>query len=74
MQWIYGSRVCNAWTIFSKIRCFSFGVLILEIVSGQKITCFHDGENIEYLLSYVSMTISIGTFPFFKKKMKLKSK
>ena len=21
MQWIYGSRVCNTWTIFNKVRC-----------------------------------------------------
>jgi hypothetical protein len=21
MQWIYGTRVCNAWTIFNKDRC-----------------------------------------------------
>ena len=41
-----------------KSDVFSFGVLILEIVSGQKITRFHDGENIEHLLSYVSMNIN----------------
>ncbi|GMY37069.1 putative receptor-like protein kinase At4g00960 isoform X2 [Fagus crenata] len=35
-----------------KSDVFSFGVLILEVVSGQKITCFHDGEKTEYLLSY----------------------
>ena len=21
MQWIHGTRVCNAWTIFNKVRC-----------------------------------------------------
>uniref|UniRef100_A0A2N9FTP0 Protein kinase domain-containing protein n=1 Tax=Fagus sylvatica TaxID=28930 RepID=A0A2N9FTP0_FAGSY len=41
-----------------KSDVFSFGVLILEIVSGQKITRFHDGENIEHLLSYVSIYIN----------------
>ena len=40
----------------TKSDIFSFGVLILEVLSGQKITHFHDGENTEYLLSYVSMT------------------
>ncbi|KAF3965172.1 hypothetical protein CMV_010613 [Castanea mollissima] len=36
----------------TKSDVFSFGVLILEVLSGQKITHFHDGENTEYLLSY----------------------
>ena len=40
-----------------KSDVFSFGVLILEIVSGQKNTSFHNGENMEYLLNYVSMII-----------------
>lgn len=40
----------------TKSDVFSFGVLILEVLSGQKITHFHDGENSEYLLSFVSMT------------------
>ena len=40
-----------------KSDIFSFGVLILEIVSGQKITSFHNGENVEYLLNYVSKLI-----------------
>nr|XP_023873443.1 cysteine-rich receptor-like protein kinase 29 [Quercus suber] len=35
-----------------KSDIFSFGVLILEIVSGQNITSFHNGENVEYLLNY----------------------
>jgi len=21
MQWIHGPRVCNAWTVFNKVRC-----------------------------------------------------
>ena len=37
-----------------KMDVFSFGVLILEIVSGQKIGRFRYGENEESLLSYVS--------------------
>ncbi|KAM4110611.1 hypothetical protein ACJW30_05G004900 [Castanea mollissima] len=35
-----------------KSDIFSFGVLILEIVSSQKITRFCDEENIVYLLTY----------------------
>jgi hypothetical protein len=36
---------------------FSFGVLVLEIVSGLKNNCFRSGENVEDLLSYVSTII-----------------
>ena len=39
-----------------KSDVFSFGVLVLEMISGQKNSCFHNGENVEDL-SYVSMTI-----------------
>ncbi|KAL5772972.1 hypothetical protein ACOSQ2_012896 [Xanthoceras sorbifolium] len=35
-----------------KSNIFSFGVLILEIVSGQKNSCFHNGESVEDLLGY----------------------
>ncbi|KAI3718765.1 hypothetical protein L6452_19648 [Arctium lappa] len=38
-----------------KSDVFSFGVLVLEMVTGQKNRCFRDGENIEDLLSFVSM-------------------
>ena len=37
-----------------KSDVFSFGVLLLEIVSGQRNGSFRDGENLEHLLSYVS--------------------
>ena len=40
-----------------KSDAFSFGVLILEIISGQKNCSFQIGENIEHLLSYVSTII-----------------
>ncbi|KAL0009479.1 hypothetical protein SO802_010981 [Lithocarpus litseifolius] len=43
-----------------KSNVFSFGVLILEIVSG-KITCLHNGENREYLLSYAWKNWMEGT-------------
>jgi serine/threonine protein kinase len=42
-----------------KSDVFSFGVLVLEMVSGQKNNCFRNGENAEDLLSYVS-TIILG--------------
>ncbi|GMY32298.1 cysteine-rich receptor-like protein kinase 26 [Fagus crenata] len=35
-----------------KSDVFSFGVLILEIITGKKNSCFQNGENIEDLLSY----------------------
>ncbi|KAL4597845.1 hypothetical protein ACB092_11G017700 [Castanea dentata] len=44
-----------------KSDIFSFGVLILEIVSGQKITCLHNGEDREYLLSYAWKSWMEGT-------------
>ena len=37
-----------------KSDVFSFGVLILEIISGQKNNCFYQSEHDEDLLSYVS--------------------
>ena len=40
-----------------KLDVFSFGVLILEILSGKRISSFQNGENEEDLLSYVSMNI-----------------
>ena len=58
-----------------KSDVFSFGVLILEIMSGQKNTSYHNGENVEYLLNYVSRNtkgkISFFFFSFsFKNKKK----
>ncbi|XP_015882302.2 cysteine-rich receptor-like protein kinase 44 [Ziziphus jujuba] len=35
-----------------KSDVYSFGVLLLEIISGQKNNSFHQGENVEDLLSY----------------------
>ncbi|KAI9075611.1 hypothetical protein K1719_042411 [Acacia pycnantha] len=29
-------RICYAWTIFNEVDVFSFGVIVLEIVSGKK--------------------------------------
>ena len=39
-----------------KSDVFSFGVLILEIVSGQKNSGINNGENMEDLLSFVSLS------------------
>ncbi|VVA34009.1 PREDICTED: cysteine-rich [Prunus dulcis] len=41
--------------LLSTTDVFSFGVLVLEIVSGKKIGSFRYGENEEDLLTYVSM-------------------
>ena len=40
-----------------KSDVYSFGVLVLEIISGRKNSSFQNGENIESLLSYVSIFI-----------------
>lgn len=39
-----------------KLDVFSFGVLVLEIVTGKK-NSFRNGDHIEHLLSHVSKTI-----------------
>lgn len=44
-----------------KSDVFSFGVLILEIVSGQKNKCFRNGETVEDLLSYAWRNWREGT-------------
>ncbi|KAL8214979.1 hypothetical protein R6Q57_004428, partial [Mikania cordata] len=35
-----------------KVDVFSFGVLVLEIITGQKNQCFKIGEKLEYFTSY----------------------
>ncbi|KAL7242686.1 hypothetical protein ACSBR1_015133 [Camellia fascicularis] len=44
-----------------KSDVFSFGVLVLEIVSGQKNNCFRNGDNVEDLLSYAWKSWREGT-------------
>lgn len=38
-----------------KSDIFSFGVLLLEVVSGQKNSCFEIDGEVEDLLTYVSL-------------------
>ncbi|GJV85775.1 putative receptor-like protein kinase [Tanacetum coccineum] len=44
-----------------KSDVFSFGVLVLEMVTGQKNSCFRNGEGIEDLLSFAWKTWRNGT-------------
>ncbi|KAH0718080.1 hypothetical protein KY285_014111 [Solanum tuberosum] len=44
-----------------KSDVFSFGVLVLEILSGKKNTCFRNGEYMEDLLSYAWRNWREGT-------------
>ncbi|KAJ0081479.1 hypothetical protein Patl1_10997 [Pistacia atlantica] len=44
-----------------KSDVFSFGVLLLEIVSGQRNNCFCNGENVEDLLSFAWKNWREGT-------------
>lgn len=41
----------------AKSDVFSFGVLVLEILTGRKNTGSYDSANSEDLLSYVSMEV-----------------
>lgn len=43
-----------------KSDVFSFGVLVLEIVTGQKNNSFQNEDNIDDLISYVSINISFN--------------
>jgi len=42
-----------------KSDVFSFGILVLEIVSGSKNSGIRDEENTEYLSSFVSHTFHV---------------
>ncbi|KAL0353219.1 UNVERIFIED_CONTAM: Cysteine-rich receptor-like protein kinase [Sesamum angustifolium] len=44
-----------------KSDVFSFGVLVLEIISGQKNNCFRNGEDVEDLLSFAWTNWREGT-------------
>ncbi len=45
-----------------KSDVFSFGVLVLEIISGRNNNCVSESEHAEDLLSYVSMDRIISIF------------
>ena len=49
-----------------KSDAFNFGVLILEIISGQRNSCFRNGASIEDLLRYVSITIFFSNVAYTK--------
>lgn len=49
-----------------KSDVFSFGVLVLEIVSGQKNSSFRNRGNVEDLLSYVSVTKTLCSICLLK--------
>ncbi|KAJ4703273.1 Receptor-like kinase [Melia azedarach] len=44
-----------------KLDVFSFGVLVLEIVTGQRNNCFRNGETAEHLLSFAWKNWRKGT-------------
>ncbi|KAD7477489.1 hypothetical protein E3N88_00625 [Mikania micrantha] len=44
-----------------KSDVFSYGVLVLELITGQKNQCFKNGENIEHLLSFAWESWRNGT-------------
>ncbi|KAG4142370.1 hypothetical protein ERO13_D06G125400v2 [Gossypium hirsutum] len=44
-----------------KSDVFSFGVLVLEVLSGQKNSSFHKGDNVDDLLSYAWRNWKDGT-------------
>ena len=46
-----------------KTDVFSFGVLVLEIISGQKISDILHGQSQEDLLSFVSRRLSLLFLP-----------
>ena len=51
----YMAPECMHGQFSVKSDVFSFGMLVLEMVTGQKNQCFRDGENSEDLLSFVSI-------------------
>jgi hypothetical protein len=45
-----------------KSDVFSFGILVLEIISGQKISCILQGQSQEDLLIFVSPYLIVFFF------------
>ena len=54
VQWIHFSGVCSTWVFLNKLDVFSFGVILLEIVSGKKNREFSHGTHSDNLLALVS--------------------
>ena len=57
-----------------KSNVFSFGVLVLEIISGKKNNCFYKSELDMDLLSYVSVDWIIQFRPDFMKNIYIGNK
>ncbi|TYH47744.1 hypothetical protein ES332_D10G019000v1 [Gossypium tomentosum] len=50
--WLYVSGICNAGQFLVKSDAYSFGVLVLGIVSGQRNSDFYETEGAQDLISY----------------------
>ncbi|KAF2303574.1 hypothetical protein GH714_019379 [Hevea brasiliensis] len=52
-KWAYVSRICSVLKNFNKICVFSFGVILLEIVSGKKSNGFYQEDSSLSLIGHV---------------------
>ncbi|VVA37058.1 PREDICTED: cysteine-rich [Prunus dulcis] len=62
-EWVYMAlEYAFHGRLFSvKSDVYSFGALVLEIVNGQKISCFQHGDNVDGLLSFAWRSWREGT-------------
>ena len=73
LQWLYASEVCRYGSreyagygyFLVKTDVFSFGVLVLEIMSGKKNKEFCNSSQCLNLLGYVSINIDIPLFQWY---------